>query len=58
MWPFYKTYKIYYLKGRYSRIPTTTYIRATNMANAIKKLRNRDWPTDISVERIEVVEDN
>ena len=42
MWFFYKTYKINYLKGRYSRVPTTTYIRATNMANAIKKLQKRD----------------
>ena len=58
MQPFYKTYKIYYLKGRYSRIPTTTYIRATNMANAIKKLENKVWPAEVSVERIDVVEDN
>ena len=57
MWPFYKTYKIHYLHGLYTKKPMTTYLRATNMAHAVKKLQNKEWPSSISIVEIKTVED-
>ena len=54
MWPFYKTYRIEYIRDTWDYMPAMTYIRATNISNAVKKLERREWPTKISI--IEIVE--
>ena len=55
MWPFYKIYRIEYTRDlSWDYMPGMTYIRATNISNAVKKLERREWPTKISI--IEIVE--
>jgi hypothetical protein len=54
MWPFYKTYRIEYIRGTWDCMSVMTYIRATNISNAVRKLERREWPTKISI--IEIVE--